>query len=99
MPGPELLTCSSRPKGPPVVYEYITKTKERRVALRTTGDGWLGFVVIAGREGSSVPSQGPPLPLFSQVFILKGVKVLYFETLLQVFILKVVTLQWNWAGF
>ena len=30
-------------------------------------------------------------PGFSQVFILKGLKVLYFDTLLQVFILKVVT--------
>jgi hypothetical protein len=29
-----------------------------------------------------------PLPLFSQVFILKGVKVLCFDTLLQVLILK-----------
>src|SRR5882757_4562103 len=30
-----------------------------------------------------------PSPYFSQVFILKGVKVLCFDTLLQVFILKV----------
>src|SRR6266403_2132521 len=34
---------------------------------------------------------GPPPPYFSQVFILKLVKVLCFDTLLQVFILKVVT--------
>jgi len=34
---------------------------------------------------------GPPSPYFSQVFILKAVKVLCFDTLLQVFILKVVT--------
>ena len=32
----------------------------------------------------------PPPPVFSQVFILKVVKVLCFDTLLQVFILKVV---------
>src|SRR5712671_132410 len=32
-----------------------------------------------------------PPPVFSQVFILKGVKVLCFDTLLQVFILKGVT--------
>jgi len=31
-----------------------------------------------------------PPPVFSQVFILKVVKVLCFDTLLQVFILKVV---------
>jgi hypothetical protein len=35
---------------------------------------------------------GAPLPpFFSQVFILKEVKVVYFDTLLQVFILKVLT--------
>jgi hypothetical protein len=40
----------------------------------------------------SVPlEEGPPPPYFSQVFILKVVKVLCFDTLLQVFILKVVT--------
>jgi hypothetical protein len=33
----------------------------------------------------------PPLPPFSQVFILKEVKVLCFDTLSQVLILKVVT--------
>ena len=33
-----------------------------------------------------------PSPYFSQVFILKIVKVLCFDTLLQVFILKVVSL-------
>src|SRR5713226_3855850 len=33
----------------------------------------------------------PPSPLFSQVFILKGVKVLCFDTLLQVLILKGLT--------
>jgi hypothetical protein len=33
----------------------------------------------------------PPSPLFSQVFILNGVKVLCFDTLLQVFILKGLT--------
>jgi hypothetical protein len=33
----------------------------------------------------------PPLPPFSQVFILKGVKVLCFDTLLQVLILRMVT--------
>jgi hypothetical protein len=37
-------------------------------------------------------ARGPPSPLFSQVFILKGVKVLCFDTLLQVLILKVVRL-------
>ncbi len=35
------------------------------------------------------PTIGAPLPLcFSQVLILKVVKVLYFDTVLQVFILK-----------
>jgi hypothetical protein len=37
----------------------------------------------------------PPPPLFSQVFILKAVKVLCFDTLLQVLILKVVTTQFT----
>ena len=32
--------------------------------------------------------EGPPSPGFAQVFILKIVKVLCFDTLLQVFILK-----------
>ena len=36
----------------------------------------------------SVDHQWPPLPLFSQVFILKGVKVICFDTLLQVLILR-----------
>ena len=35
--------------------------------------------------------KGTPPPDFSQVFILKGLKVLCFDTLLQVFILKVVS--------
>src|SRR5258705_9861697 len=35
------------------------------------------------------PTPCDPSPVFSQVFILKGVKVLCFDTLLQVFILKV----------
>jgi hypothetical protein len=34
----------------------------------------------------------PLPPVFSQVFILKGLKVLYFDTDLQVFILKVVSM-------
>jgi hypothetical protein len=42
---------------------------------------------------------GPPPPYFSQVFILKGVKVLYFDTLLQVFILKVVSQEGNSPSF
>ncbi len=42
----------------------------------------------SGQAGSSVH---PPSPLFSQVFILKAVKVLCFDTLLQVFILKGLT--------
>src|SRR6266436_6973010 len=36
---------------------------------------------------------GPPPPGFSQVFILKGLKVACFHTLLQVFILKPLTSQ------
>jgi hypothetical protein len=35
----------------------------------------------------------PPSPLFSQVFILKGVKVICFDTLLQVLILKGVSCE------
>src|SRR6266436_9267902 len=43
--------------------------------------------------GSTVRSDGehPPSPPFSQVFILKGVKVLCFDTLLQVLILNVLS--------
>src|SRR5271165_470007 len=36
MPGPEVVTWSSRPNGPAVVYEYITNTKENRPALAAT---------------------------------------------------------------
>ena len=43
------------------------------------------------RERKHEPDSGePPSPLFSQVLILKGVKVLCFHTLLQVLILNVV---------
>jgi hypothetical protein len=47
----------------------------------------VGFVVpeLCGGEGAPLP------PVFSQVFILKELKVLCFDTLLQVFILKVFT--------
>ena len=38
-------------------------------------------------------ARDPPSPVFSQVFILKEVKVLCFDTLLQVFILKVLTIE------
>jgi len=45
----------------------------------------------AGEVGlETVKSSNPPPPCFSQVLILKVVKVLCFDTLLQVFILKVV---------
>ena len=37
----------------------------------------------------------PPSPCFSQLFILKGVKVVCFDTLLQVFILKYIE---EWSG-
>ena len=54
----------------------------------------------AGRQSSGVSGMCPvctfdvgPSPYFSQVFILKPVKVLCFDTLLQVFILKVVTVR------
>src|SRR6267142_3642052 len=33
MPGPEVATCSSRPNGPPVVYEYMTNTNEKMPAF------------------------------------------------------------------
>jgi hypothetical protein len=39
----------------------------------------------------------PPPPVFSQVFILKGDKVVCFDTLLEVFILKGLTLHQNCA--
>jgi len=39
----------------------------------------------------------PPPPGFSQVFILKGVKVLCFDTLLQVFILRELSAQ-KWCN-
>src|SRR5712675_2188937 len=57
--------------------------------------GWLGGMILL------FEIMAPP-PYFSQVFILKGVKVLCFDTLLQVFILKVlictkiVQSQGNW---
>jgi hypothetical protein len=49
-------------------------------------ENWLRALTRALEEVG-----GPPLPLFSQVFILKGIKVICFDTLLQVFILKVVS--------
>src|SRR5215470_204465 len=36
MPGPEVVTCSSRPKGPPVVYENMTNTNEKMPAFFAT---------------------------------------------------------------
>src|SRR5258707_11045481 len=41
-----------------------------------------------GACSSSQRYKGTPLPPFSQVFILKGVKVVCFDTLLQVLILR-----------
>jgi hypothetical protein len=41
----------------------------------------------------------PPPPLFSQVFILKELKVVCFHTLLQVLILKVVSLDAKMYSF
>jgi hypothetical protein len=54
------------------------------------------------RESASVndggsPMEGPPPPGFSQVFILKGLKVVCFDTLLQVLILKTLTFEKNCA--
>jgi hypothetical protein len=42
--------------------------------------------------------EAPPSPCFSQVFILKGVKVLCFDTLLQVFILNDLGVHGKWLG-
>src|SRR5713226_8074726 len=44
--------------------------------------------VLSGMSPVCTRQWGPPSPLFSQVFILKGVKVVCFDTLLQVLILK-----------
>ena len=49
------------------------------------------------QEAEGPPARAPPLPLFSQVFILKVVKVLCFDTLLQVLILKVVSRGLMWC--
>ena len=49
--------------------------------------------VVSGLRPVRTGSVPAPPPGFSQVFILKGLKVLYFDTLLQVFILKVVSLS------
>ncbi len=49
--------------------------------------------------GCLVNHNTPPSPLFSQVLILKVVKVLCFDTLLQVLILKVVSQGTNAAQF
>ena len=49
---------------------------------------------ISSASGKDLHDLGaPPPPVFSQVFILKVVKVLCFDTLLQVFILKGLTLD------
>jgi hypothetical protein len=41
-PGPDVVTMSSRPNGPAVVYEYITKTNETRPAFVTAfRNDWL----------------------------------------------------------
>src|SRR5260370_35132548 len=53
-----------------------------------------GTRYMAARTSCHTDS-GPPSPLFAQVFILKGVKVLCFDTLLQVLILKVVSREAN----
>src|SRR5712671_1470210 len=57
------------------------------------------------RTVNSTGLGAPPPPVFSQVFILKVVKVLCFDTLLQVFILKGLTGKHNirptspsWSG-
>src|SRR6266403_2816492 len=61
--------------------------------------GWLGRrlgavfggVALSSKAGQDRRTPCAPPPGFSQVFILKGVKVFCFDTLLQVFILKVLT--------
>ena len=50
------------------------------------------------RMSSALFSLGTPPPLFSQVFILKELQVICFDTLLQVLILKVFTLQQELCG-
>jgi len=45
-PGPEVVTWSSRPNGPAVVYEYITKTKENSPAFAATER--MGLAAAAG---------------------------------------------------
>ena len=52
-------------------------------------EGLLGRVVYNLESGGKTATLHAPLPrVYSQVFILKGVKVACFHTLLQVFILK-----------
>jgi hypothetical protein len=54
---------------------------------------WCGRYIEKSVAEWTFPLEGLtkyPSPVFSQVFILKGVKVLCFDTLLEVFILKVV---------
>jgi hypothetical protein len=68
----------------------------RQARIRRGGPRW------PGRFRTGVPGMvhrvcRPPSPLFSQVFILKGVKVLCFHTLSQVLILKGLTLHRNCA--
>ena len=69
------------------------------VAVDGSGVGWVQYSVVwlcprKRRQGRRTPCG--PSPGFSQVFILKGVKVLCFDTLLQVFILKVLTGHFIW---
>src|SRR5260370_37747988 len=54
---------------------------------------------LRGRTQASLPNRSSPPPpsVFSPVFILKGVKVVCFDTLLQVLILNGLTLHQNCA--
>src|SRR5262249_49883234 len=70
MPGPLVVTWSSRPNGPAVVYEYITNTNDSSPALRITAAvGDCDFRVIAADSiprfcAKSQQANLPPLSSF-----------------------------------
>src|ERR1700682_297137 len=81
-------------EGPPLHH-----ARRRRRRRQQDGGGvepiqhgdWMQFGLRLGFRWDTGGLRVPPSPGFSQVLILKIVKVLYFDTLLQVLILNVVS--------
>src|SRR6202521_6430078 len=64
MPGPEVVTWSSSPNGPAVVYEYITNTNESNPALLTAAAVLLRPFLLA-LVGTASPTRPFCFPVLS----------------------------------